>query len=130
MLYTVHRIYLNSVTVFPVNMSRIKLIVRNPAYDGSSEDEEIDPIDLAPLVSCPITSIVTAPAKAEDRAEDGVEDRDEDGAEDGVEDGFEDRDEDGAEDGAEDRDEDDIPPGLVTDDSSSNEYVRLAMEEI
>ena len=45
-------------------MSRLQWIIRNPAYDGSSEeDEEIVPADLALLISCPITPIVTAPAE-------------------------------------------------------------------
>ena len=39
-------------------------MIRNPAYDGSSEeDEEIDPVDIAPLISSLTTPIVTAPER-------------------------------------------------------------------
>ena len=78
-------------------------MIRNPAYDGSSEeDEEIDPVDIAPFTSCRITPIVTAPAEEED----------------------------GVDDGDEDEDEDDVLPGLETDESSSTEDVGPAVEEM
>ena len=78
-------------------------MIRNPAYDRSSEeDREIDPIDIAPLTSCPFTPIMTAAAEDEERVEDGVEDR-------GM-------------------DEDDAPPGLETDESSSTEDAGPAVE--
>ena len=71
-------------------------MIRNPAYDGSSEeDEEIDPVDIPPLISSLDTPIVTAPAEDKD----GIEER--------------------VKDGVEDEDEDDTPPGLETDESSS-----------
>ena len=95
-----------------LNMIRLRLIIRNPAYDRSSEDEEIDPIDLALLISCLITPIVTAPAEDEDKAEDRVQDRVEDRV------------------GDKDGDEDDSPPVMVTDESLSNEDVRLTAEEV
>ena len=89
-------------------MSEFQQIIRNPEYDGSSEeDEEIDPADKTPLISSTNVPIVTAPAEDEDRVE-----SDEDRAED------EDRVE-SIEGRVEDEDEDDAPPGLETDESSS-----------
>ena len=42
-------------------------MTRNPAYDGSSvEDEEIYPVGIAPLTSCLTTPIVTDPAEDEE----------------------------------------------------------------
>ena len=71
-------------------------MIRNPAYDGSSEeDEEIDPVDITPLISSLDIPIVTAPAENEK----GIDER--------------------VEVGVEDEDEDDTPPGLKTDESSS-----------
>ena len=84
----------------------------SPGLNRSSEDEEIGPIDLALLISCLITPIVTAPAEDEDEAEDGVEDRVENRV------------------GDKDGDEDDSPPVLVTDEPLSNEDVRLTVEEV
>ena len=82
-------------------MSEFHLMIRNPAYDGSSEeDEEIDPVDITPLISSIGVLIVTVPAEDEDRVE-SVEER--------------------VEDRVEDEDEDDTPPGLETDESSSIE---------
>ena len=43
-------------------MSRLRLVIRNPAHIGSLEDDdedEIDPLDLAPLESCS-AQIITA----------------------------------------------------------------------
>ena len=78
-------------------MSELKLMVRHPAYDGSSEeDEEIDPADITPLISSMSVPIVTVPAEDKDRNE-RVEDEDED------------------------EDEIEAPPGLEADESSSNE---------
>ena len=78
-------------------MSELQLMVRHPAYDGSSEeDEEIDPADITPLISSMSVPIVTVPAEDKDRNE-RVEDEDED----------------------EDEDEIEAPPGLEADESSS-----------
>ena len=42
----------------------LQQMIRNPAYDGSSEeDEEIDSVDIAPLISSLTTPIVTAPER-------------------------------------------------------------------
>ena len=49
-----------------VNMSSPRFIFRNLVYIGSSDDEDIDFIDLAPLISCHITPIVTEEDKAKD----------------------------------------------------------------
>ena len=48
-------------------------MIRNPAYDGSSEE-----VDIAPLISNLTTPIVTATAREEDGVQDGVEFGDED----------------------------------------------------
>jgi len=60
-------------------MNRVPVIVRNPAYIEELEsDEDVDPADLAPLISGN-TPIVTVPASEdEDVAEEVVEDGDED----------------------------------------------------
>ena len=80
-------------------MSELKLMVRHPAYDGSSEeDEEIDPADITPLISSMSVPIVTVPAKDKDGNE-RVEDEDEDEDE--------------------NEDENEAPPGLEADESSS-----------
>ena len=71
-------------------------MIRNPAYDGSSEeDEEIDPVDITPLINSLDIPIVTVPARDENGINEGIEV------------------------GVEDEDEDDTPPGLETDESSS-----------
>ena len=76
-------------------MSELQLMVRHPAYDGSSEeDEEIYPADITPLISSMSVPIVTVPAEDKDRNE-RVEDKDED------------------------EDENEAPPGLEADESSS-----------
>ena len=49
-----------------VNMSSPRFILRNPDNIGSSDDKDIDFIDLAPLISCHITPIVTEEDKAKD----------------------------------------------------------------
>ena len=78
-------------------MSEFQQMIRNPAYDGSSEDnEKIDPVDITPLISSISVPIVTVPAEDNDGNE-RVEDKDED----------------------EDEDENDAPPRLETDESSS-----------
>jgi len=59
-------------------MNRVSVIVRNPAYIEELDGEEVDPADLAPLISGN-TPIVTVPASEdEDVAEEVVEDGDED----------------------------------------------------
>ena len=63
-----------SITVFPHNMRRLRLVIRNPAYIEGSEnydDNEIDPMhmDLALLESC-LAPIVTALAGDEDEDKD------------------------------------------------------------
>ena len=58
-------------------MNRVSVIVRNPAYIEELDGEEVDPADLAPLISGN-TPIVTVPASEdEDVAEEVVEDGDE-----------------------------------------------------
>ena len=62
-------------------MNRVSVIVRNPAYIEELDGEEVDPADLAPLISGN-TPIVTVPASEdEDVAEEVVEDGDEDSEE-------------------------------------------------
>ena len=59
-------------------MNRVSVIVQNPAYIEELDGEEVDPADLAPLISGN-TPIVTVPASEdEDVAEEVVEDGDED----------------------------------------------------
>jgi len=59
-------------------MNRVSVIVRNPAYIEELDGDEVDPADLAPLISGN-TPIVTVPASEdEDVAEEVVEDGDED----------------------------------------------------
>ena len=61
-------------------MNQVPVIVRNSAYvaDVELDEDEVDPVDLAPLVSGN-DPIVTAPASEdEEAAEDVVEDEDED----------------------------------------------------
>ena len=60
-------------------MNRVPVIVPNPAYIEELEpDEEVDPADLAPLISGN-TPIITVPAlEDEDVAEEVVKDKDED----------------------------------------------------
>jgi len=59
-------------------MNRVPIIVWNPAYIEELDGEEVDPADLAPLISGN-TPIVTVPASEdEDVAEEVVEDGDED----------------------------------------------------
>ena len=59
-------------------MNRVSVIVRNPAYIEELDGDEVDPADLAPLISGN-TPIVTVPASEdEDVAEEVVEDEDED----------------------------------------------------
>ena len=59
-------------------MNRVSVIVQNPAYIEELDGEEVDPADLAPLISGN-TPIVTVPAaEDEDVAEEVVEDGDED----------------------------------------------------
>ena len=59
-------------------MNRVSVIVRNPAYIEELDGEEVDPADLAPLISGN-TPIVTVPASEdEDVAEEVAEDGDED----------------------------------------------------
>ena len=59
-------------------MNRVSVIVQNPAYIEELDGEEVDPADLAPLISGN-TPIVTVPASEdEDVAEEIVEDGDED----------------------------------------------------
>ena len=66
-------------------MNRVPVIVRNPAYIEELEsDEDVDPADLAPLISGN-TPIVTVPASEdEDVAEEVVEGGDEDPDEEGL----------------------------------------------
>ena len=62
-------------------MSRVSVVVSNPAYvaEAALDVDEVDPADLAPLVSG-TAPIVTAPASEDgDVAEDKAEDEDEDG---------------------------------------------------
>ena len=62
-------------------MNRVSVIVRNPAYIEELDGDEVDPADLAPLISGN-TPIVTVPASEdEDVAEEVVEDGDEDSEE-------------------------------------------------
>ena len=59
-------------------MNRVPVIVRNPAYIEELDGEDVDPADLAPLISGN-TPIVTVPASEdEDVAEEIVEDGDDD----------------------------------------------------
>ena len=59
-------------------MNRVSVIVRNPAYIEELDGDEVDPADLAPLISGN-APIVTVPASEdEDVAEEVVEDGDED----------------------------------------------------
>ena len=59
-------------------MNRVSVIVRNPAYIEELDGDEVDPADLAPLISGN-APIVTVPASEdEDVAEEVVEDEDED----------------------------------------------------
>jgi len=59
-------------------MNRVSVIVRNPAYIEELDGEEVDPADLAPLISGN-TPIVTVPASEdEDVADEVVEDGEED----------------------------------------------------
>jgi len=59
-------------------MNRVSVIVQNPAYIEELDGEEVDPADLAPLISGN-TPIVTVPASEdEDVAEEVAEDGDED----------------------------------------------------
>ena len=59
-------------------MNRVSVIVQNPAYIEELDGEEVDPADLAPLISGN-TPIITVPASEdEDVAEEVVEDGDED----------------------------------------------------
>ena len=59
-------------------MNRVSVIVQNPAYIEELDGDEVDPADLAPLISGN-TPIVTVPASEdEDVAEEVVEDEDED----------------------------------------------------
>jgi len=59
-------------------MNRVSVIVQNPAYIEGLDGDEVDPADLAPLISGN-TPIVTVPASEdEDVAEEVVEDEDED----------------------------------------------------
>jgi len=59
-------------------MNRVSVIVQNPAYIEELDGEEVDPADLAPLISGN-TPIVTVPASEdEDVAEEVVEDGEED----------------------------------------------------
>ncbi len=59
-------------------MNRVSVIVRNPAYIEELDGDEVDPADLAPLISGN-APIVTVPAlEDEDVAEEVVEDEDED----------------------------------------------------
>ena len=45
-------------------MSEFHQMIRNPAYDGSSEeDEDIDPVDITPFISSISVPIVTVPAR-------------------------------------------------------------------
>ena len=112
-LIILHKSTQTKLVVWVLLKGTLKLVPLNtPAYDRSSEDEEIGPIDLALLISCLITPIVTAPAEDEDEAEDRVQDRVEDRV------------------GDKDGDEDDSPPVMVTDESLSNEDVRLTAEEV
>ena len=48
---------------FYFNLMFLEFIFRSPVYIGSSHGEEIDPIDLSSLTSCPITPMVTVPAE-------------------------------------------------------------------
>ena len=61
-LHTGHRI-LHCYRISQFNMSIPRFISRSPVYIGSSHGEEIDPIDLSSLTSCPITPMVTVPAE-------------------------------------------------------------------
>ena len=62
-------------------MNRVSVIVRNPAFIEELDGDEVDPADLAPLISGN-TPIVTVPASEdEDVAEEVVEDGDEDSEE-------------------------------------------------
>ena len=59
-------------------MNRVSVIVQNPAYIEELDGEEVDPADLAPLISGN-TPIVTVPASEdEDVADEVVEDGEED----------------------------------------------------
>ena len=59
-------------------MNRVSVIVQNPAYIEGLDGDEVDPADLAPLISGN-APIVTVPASEdEDVAEEVVEDEDED----------------------------------------------------
>ena len=60
-------------------MNQVPVIVRNPAYieEVELDEDEVDPADLAPLISGDIP-IVTVPAlEDEDVTEDVIEDSDE-----------------------------------------------------
>ena len=86
MLHTVHRqlterTLLNERGEKKKKMNRVSVIVRNPAYIEELDGDEVDPADLAPLISGN-TPIVTVPASEdEDVAEEVVEDGDEDSEE-------------------------------------------------
>ena len=59
-------------------MNRVSVIVQNPAYIEGLDGDEVDPADLAPLISGN-TPIVTVPASEDEEvAEEVVEDEDED----------------------------------------------------
>lgn len=62
-----------SIRALSVNMSSPRFIFRNPDNIGSSDDEDINSIDLAPLISCHITPIVTEEDKAKDSRIPGLE---------------------------------------------------------
>ena len=59
-------------------MNRVPVIVRNPAYIEELDGEDVDPADLAPLISGNTPIVIVPASEDEDVAEEVVEDGDED----------------------------------------------------